>query len=185
MQYLQSAVMAILVLRIGGCDYHVYTYDASGAVRYSNGRPAAGMNILMDGPMWNPSGERSVRPSEPDSFRASADYIQRHTVTTDGMGRFRDAYFIAGPLFPGYKDPGPAPELPEVYLWTFQDGHWISHTVEVNTSSQKDTYRAGRHIDVPPLTLAIPPTRPVSTHDAHEGDVAITSPSTLGSALNR
>jgi hypothetical protein len=147
----------LICMATAGCDYHPFHYDAAGRLLRKDGSPAAGMRVVMDGPTWWPSGTRTPRPTGPKDFR---DYMEKQAVVTDSSGYFFSTDFLAGGLYSATFSTPMAPLLPEVYVWTYQGNEWELVIVPLDARAQRETYTAGRHIDLPAVVVSPTPMSP-------------------------
>jgi hypothetical protein len=151
-----ALVLSLLPVGIGGCDYHNRTYEARGRSVDRAGSPAAGIRLLVSGPLYEPDGSRGYSIKNVADLTSDPDYVAKRSVETDRDGYFR-ADFIAGDLwsYPMWGSPPEAPVLPEVCLWVFRKEQWIKVVGPLDASAQKEKVWSGREVHVG--TVALPP----------------------------
>lgn len=150
MRHFRAAVALLSVALTTGCDYSPYQYDASGRLTFPDGRPAAGVQVMMDCDL--PDLPPPTRPSDFEP-RMPADYVRERSATTDESGRFH-ACFISGQMHCGcYFVFPPAPELSRVYIWIRRGAAWDPIPVRLDHSAQGPGYPGGRHLTLPVVTV--------------------------------
>ena len=144
-------LLAAALLALGGCDYRLYSYRASGRVLDQKGAPLGGVRVGMCAP--EDIGQTTPRPASvrgPSTAPAGAhdEFLIRDSAVSD-QGGFYKLTFTAGLDKHQWLVTHQAPELPVVYLWVRAGQQWNVLPVAVPAECQRETFPEGRAVRVP------------------------------------